>query len=319
MKFFHLSDLHLGKRVNGYPMLDDQKYILEKVIELIDRDHPDAVIIAGDVYDKSIPPVEAVNLFDDFLVSLVARGLQVFIISGNHDSAERVSYGGRVMEQSGIHISRRITGARGTGWTHEEDEDGGAGMSGDEEEDSGAGMPGDEEDAGPEKAADQKTGKKLQSLIVITDGGKPIEISPAKFGRLRPVIAAQNGIEIPPLDANPELVEADRAVRMMNAPKLEMVLEDKVSFVALASGADENEIYDWPILKFNRRSIAAERVLSYLIYGIGENSGMVKYKNGNPCPSPYFRRKQQSLGMMALSEFRRGAEQEINKAHQTNK
>ena len=57
----------------------------------------------------------------------------------------------------------------------------------------------------------------------------------------------------------------------------------------------------------------------YLIYGIGENSGMVKYKNGNPCPSPYFRRKQQSLGMMALSEFRRGAEQEINKAHQTNK
>ena len=164
---------------------------------------------------------------------------------------------------------------------------------------------------------DRKTGKKLQSLILITDGGKPIEISPVKFGRLRPVIAAQNGIEIPPLDANPELVEADRAVRMMNAPKLEMVLEDKVSFVALASGVDENEIYDWPILKFNRRSIAAERVLSYLIYGIGENSGMVKYKNGNPCPSPYFRRKQQSLGMVALSEFRRGAEQEINKAHQT--
>ena len=146
MKFFHLSDLHLGKRVNGYPMLDDQKYILEKVIELIDRDHPDAVIIAGDVYDKSIPPVEAVNLFDDFLVSLVARGLQVFIISGNHDSAERVSYGGRVMEQSGIHISRRITGARGTGWTNEEEEDGGAGMPGEEEDTGGAGMPGEEED-----------------------------------------------------------------------------------------------------------------------------------------------------------------------------
>lgn len=165
---------------------------------------------------------------------------------------------------------------------------------------------------------DRKTCKKLQSLILITDGGEPIEISPVKFGRLRPVIAAQNGIEIPPLDANPELVEADRAVRMMNAPKLEMVLEDKVSFVALASGADEDEIYDWPILKFNRRSISAERVLSYLIFGIGENSGMVKYNNGNPCPSPYFRRKQQSLGMVALSEFRRGVEQEINKAHQNN-
>lgn len=182
----------------------------------------------------------------------------------------------------------------------------------------GEGMPMPERLKRVQLAFDRKTGKKLQSLIVITDSGKPIEISPVKFGRLRPVIAAQNGIEIPPLDANPELVEADRAVRMMNAPKLEMVLEDKVSFVALASGADEDEIYDWPILKFNRRSIAAERVLSYLIYGIGEHSGMVKYKNGNPCPSPYFRRKQQSLGMMALSEFRRGAEQEINKAHQTN-
>ena len=160
MKFFHLSDLHLGKRVNGYPMLDDQKYILEKVIELIDRDHPDAVIIAGDVYDKSIPPVEAVNLFDDFLVSLAARGLQVFIISGNHDSAERVSYGGRVMEQSGIHISRRITGARGTGWTDEEEEDG------------RAGMPGDEEEAGPEKAADQKTGKNTGSDEEEAAGGE---------------------------------------------------------------------------------------------------------------------------------------------------
>lgn len=165
---------------------------------------------------------------------------------------------------------------------------------------------------------DQKTGKKLQSIILITDGGKPIEISPVKFGLLRPVIAAQNGIEIPPIDANPELVEADRAVRMMNAPKLEMVLEDKVSFVALASGADEDEIYDWPILKFNRRSIAAERVLGYLVHGIGEHSGMVKYNDGNPCPSPCFRRKQKSLGMVALSEFRRGAEQEINKAHQNN-
>ena len=112
MKFFHLSDLHLGKRVNGFPMIEDQKYILDRVLELIDREHPDALIVAGDVYDKSIPPVEAVNLFDDFLVALAARNVQVFIVSGNHDSAERVSYGGRVMEHSGIHISRRITGAR---------------------------------------------------------------------------------------------------------------------------------------------------------------------------------------------------------------
>ena len=111
MKFFHLADLHLGKRVNGFPMIEDQKYILNRIIELADSEHPDAVVIAGDVYDKSIPSVEAVNLMDDFLVSLVRRNLQVFIISGNHDSAERISYGGRVMEESGIHISPRIMGS----------------------------------------------------------------------------------------------------------------------------------------------------------------------------------------------------------------
>ena len=110
MKFFHLSDLHLGKRVNGFSMLEDQKNILDQILELVDSEHPDAVMIAGDVYDKSIPSVEAVNLMDDFLVELVKRNLQVFIISGNHDSAERISYGGRVMEQSGIHISPRISG-----------------------------------------------------------------------------------------------------------------------------------------------------------------------------------------------------------------
>ena len=110
MKFFHLADLHLGKRVNGFPMIEDQKIILDQILELADTEHPDAVVIAGDVYDKSIPSVEAVNLMDDFLVELVKRNLQVFIISGNHDSAERISYGGRVMEQSGIHISPRISG-----------------------------------------------------------------------------------------------------------------------------------------------------------------------------------------------------------------
>ena len=111
MRLFHLADLHLGKRVNGFSMIEDQEYILHQITELANQEKPDGVIIAGDVYDKSIPSVEAVNLFDDFLVSLVQRNLQVFIISGNHDSAERVSYGGRVMEHSGIHISPRITGS----------------------------------------------------------------------------------------------------------------------------------------------------------------------------------------------------------------
>lgn len=105
MKFIHLSDLHLGKRVNGFSMLEDQKYILTEIINIIDTEKPNAVIIAGDVYDKSVPPAEAVEMLDEFLVCLAKRNLQVFIISGNHDSPERLAFGNRLIDVSGIHIS----------------------------------------------------------------------------------------------------------------------------------------------------------------------------------------------------------------------
>ena len=110
MKFIHLSDLHLGKRVNEYSMLEDQEYILKKILGIVDKEKPDGVIIAGDVYDKSVPSGEAVVLFDSFLTSLASRGKQVFVISGNHDSAERISFGSGLMEQSGIHMSRVYNG-----------------------------------------------------------------------------------------------------------------------------------------------------------------------------------------------------------------
>ena len=110
MKFVHLSDLHLGKRVNEYSMLEDQEYILTKIINIIDDEKPFGVIIAGDVYDKSIPSAEAVQMFDDFLTRLAKRNLQVFVISGNHDSPERMSFGSRLMDQSGIHISQVYNG-----------------------------------------------------------------------------------------------------------------------------------------------------------------------------------------------------------------
>lgn len=110
MKFVHLSDLHLGKRVNEYSMLEDQEYILTKIINIIDDEKPAGVIIAGDVYDKSIPSAEAVQMFDDFLTLLAKRNLQVFVISGNHDSPERMSFGSRLMDQSGIHISQVYNG-----------------------------------------------------------------------------------------------------------------------------------------------------------------------------------------------------------------
>ena len=105
MKFIHLSDLHLGKRVNEFSMLEDQEYILTKIINIIDDQKPDGIIIAGDVYDKSVPSAEAVELFDDFLVKLSTRNLKVFVISGNHDSAERIAFGGRLMDKSGIYMS----------------------------------------------------------------------------------------------------------------------------------------------------------------------------------------------------------------------
>ena len=105
MKFIHLSDLHLGKRVNEFSMLEDQEYILTKIINIIDKQKPNGIIIAGDVYDKSVPSAEAVELFDDFLVRLSKRDLKVFVISGNHDSAERFAFGGRLMDKSGIFMS----------------------------------------------------------------------------------------------------------------------------------------------------------------------------------------------------------------------
>lgn len=111
MKLIHLSDLHLGKRVNEYSMLEDQKYILKKIVNIVDAEAPDGIIIAGDIYDKSVPSAEAVQLFDDFLVKLSERNLEVFIISGNHDSPERISFGSRIMNANGIHISPVYNGS----------------------------------------------------------------------------------------------------------------------------------------------------------------------------------------------------------------
>ena len=105
MKFIHLSDLHLGKRVNEYSMLEDQAYILTEILRIIDEEAPDAVILAGDIYDKSVPSAEAVQLFDDFLCSLAGRKKQIFIISGNHDSPERIAFASRLLGVSGVHLS----------------------------------------------------------------------------------------------------------------------------------------------------------------------------------------------------------------------
>lgn len=105
MKLIHLSDLHLGKRVNEFSMIEDQRYILLEIARIIREEKPDGVIIAGDVYDKTVPSAEAVALLDDFLVRLAGMKLQVYMISGNHDSPERIAFGGRFFRLGGVHLS----------------------------------------------------------------------------------------------------------------------------------------------------------------------------------------------------------------------
>lgn len=113
MKFMHLSDLHIGKRVNGFSMLEDQNYILKQIIEISRREKPDAVLIAGDVYDKPIPPAEAVQIFDSFLTELAQEKQPVFIISGNHDSPERLAFGSELMKQTGVYMASVYDGRVG--------------------------------------------------------------------------------------------------------------------------------------------------------------------------------------------------------------
>ncbi len=105
MKLFHLSDLHLGKRLNEFSMTEDQNYILKEILTIIGREKPDGVIIAGDVYDRSVPSEEAMKLWDGFLISLAEKNVPVFAISGNHDSAIRFSDHGELIDSAGIHLS----------------------------------------------------------------------------------------------------------------------------------------------------------------------------------------------------------------------
>jgi exonuclease SbcD len=104
MKIVHLSDLHIGKKVNGFSMIDDQKYMLGKILAAIEEEKPDVLLVAGDVYDKYLPAGEAVSLLDDFLTAAANYKVKIMLIGGNHDSAERLSFGSRLMEAGGVYI-----------------------------------------------------------------------------------------------------------------------------------------------------------------------------------------------------------------------
>ena len=105
MKLIHLSDLHIGRRFNEFSLIEDQEYILLQILGIIRQEQADAVLLCGDIYDKHVPSAEAVTLFDDFLNRLAELDVEVYIISGNHDSPERLAFGNRLMKKAGIHLS----------------------------------------------------------------------------------------------------------------------------------------------------------------------------------------------------------------------
>lgn len=142
--------------------------------------------------------------------------------------------------------------------------------------------------------------------IVFEMDGEEHKITPVQFQRMRPILAAQNGIDLESDDANPELVEAERDIAEQNAPELDQNISALVSFVSALTGAEESVVYDWPILKLTRRRESFERILAYLLYGFASVNG-AKFKGGNPVPSPIFpRKKTDSDALIDMAVFTKG-------------
>ena len=110
MRFLHLADLHLGKRVNEFSMIDDQKFVLKQILEIIKEYDVDAVLMAGDIYDKAVPGADAVMLLNEFLTKIAEMKVPAFVISGNHDSPERIGFGADIMSIAGIHMAKPYSG-----------------------------------------------------------------------------------------------------------------------------------------------------------------------------------------------------------------
>ena len=110
MKFFHLGDLHLGKCIHGYSMIEmgDQPFWIEQLLKKAEELKPDAIVIAGDVYDRAVPSKEAVNLFDEFLTKLAEMKIAVLLIAGNHDSGSRLAFGDKLLCHQGVYIAGEV-------------------------------------------------------------------------------------------------------------------------------------------------------------------------------------------------------------------
>lgn len=149
--------------------------------------------------------------------------------------------------------------------------------------------------------------KRLVSVSYVIDGEERYDITPIKFQRWLPILAAQNGLSVSSDTDNPELLKAEEIIQSKRGVDVDVSLEAVVSSVALFSGVDDEDIYDWPILKLTYRRQALQRVIDYTICGIGETQG-ASWKHGNPVPSPFFpRKKDGSVAAIPMNEFAGGA------------
>lgn len=147
---------------------------------------------------------------------------------------------------------------------------------------------------------------KLKHIKFMLNGEEVRTITPVQFGRMRQIIAAQNGIELISESANPELIEAERDLAEKNAPKLDMDIESLVTAAAVLFKVEEKNVYDWEILKLHKRLETAKRILDYTICGIGESQG-TKWQGGNPYPHPWFERiNEKKAGVISLESFANG-------------
>ena len=154
--------------------------------------------------------------------------------------------------------------------------------------------------------ADPNNPSKLKCLRFTVNGEEIHQITPVQFSRLRPILAAQNGVELESTDANPELLEADYDLAVKDAPNLDMSVEAMLSAAALLTGTDEEEIQKWAILKLNNRLNAAKNIMDYVIRGIGETQG-TSWKGGNPTPHPWFEKiRDKNGGLIAIENFANG-------------
>ena len=171
----------------------------------------------------------------------------------------------------------------------------------------GASMSGETLADGVQIVPDEEKPGRLREIVFFRKGESAIRVSPVTFQAIRPILAAQNGVDMPSDTANPEILEMERLMALKDMKDLDPKLTDKIIFVAQGSGVPEEEIWNWPILKLERHAALLRRRLDYLAVTTGQMSGMVKFTDGSPVPSPYWAKKRGLASLQSLGAVGNGA------------